>query len=253
MPRANTRAVTAGLFETLGVQLLEGRFFTDNESSPEYGRDGRRPAGSSACGRGRAPSASGCASARPRPIAPALSSASSAICGFEASSRTSRRRSSCPIASGSAVRWPTSSRPIAIRPRSPLTCASAVAAVDSRLPIYDVRTMDTYVAGRARDPPLHHAARGRLRDDRARPDVHRRLRRARVRRRDAPPRVRRPPRARRRHTAGVARSVPRGPRLHADWTARSAWPARRWPPNSCRISSTASTRATRSPTAPRSR
>ena len=31
IPRATTRAVSAGLFETLGVQLLEGRFFTDHE------------------------------------------------------------------------------------------------------------------------------------------------------------------------------------------------------------------------------
>jgi predicted permease len=31
IPRATTRAITAGLFETLGVQLLEGRFFTDDE------------------------------------------------------------------------------------------------------------------------------------------------------------------------------------------------------------------------------
>jgi putative ABC transport system permease protein len=31
IPRATTRAISAGLFETLGVQLIEGRFFTDHE------------------------------------------------------------------------------------------------------------------------------------------------------------------------------------------------------------------------------
>ena len=123
MPRANTRAVTTGLFETLGVRLLEGRFFTDSESlqDPVVMVDDLL---ASACGRGKARSASGSASARPRPIVQPPSLASSAICASAASSRTSPRRSSCLIASGSAVPWPTSSRPTATRPRSPLTCGA---------------------------------------------------------------------------------------------------------------------------------
>jgi predicted permease len=34
---ADTRAITTGLFEMLGVRLIEGRFFTDDDDEPEYG------------------------------------------------------------------------------------------------------------------------------------------------------------------------------------------------------------------------
>jgi predicted permease len=34
---ADTRAITTGLFEMLGVPLIEGRFFTDDDDTPEYG------------------------------------------------------------------------------------------------------------------------------------------------------------------------------------------------------------------------
>ena len=34
---ADTRAITTGLFEMLGVRLIEGRFFTDDDDKPEHG------------------------------------------------------------------------------------------------------------------------------------------------------------------------------------------------------------------------
>ena len=143
MPRANTRAVTTGLFETLGVQLLEGRFFTDNESFPNMVVivDDRL---ASACGRGRAPSASGCASARPADRA-------GTVVGVV---RHLRLRSIVEDLTPQIFvpyrLWQRSPMAYIVKTdRDPASLTadvrSAVAAVDPRLPIYDARTLNTYV------------------------------------------------------------------------------------------------------------
>ena len=161
--KADTRAISTGLLETLGVQLVEGRFFTDDDEPEEPGRDRRRDAGAAAVARAERagtalpPRAGLTRSTRVR------SSASCGISGCAASSRISRRRSSFRIGSGSGVRWRTSSRtdrdPVRARrgrPGGGRGVRSAAADL-RRASDGDLRR------GRAVDPTIHDAARRGLR------------------------------------------------------------------------------------------
>ena len=144
MPRANTRAVTTGLFETLGVRLLEGRFFTDSESfqDPVVMVDDllaqRLWPGQSAIGQ------------RLR-IGQAAPDRAATVVGVV---RHLRLRSIVEDLTPQIFvpyrLWQRSPMAyIVSTDRDPASVAadvrSAVAAIDSRLPIYDVRTMGTYV------------------------------------------------------------------------------------------------------------
>jgi predicted permease len=144
VPRANTRAVTTGLFETLGVQLLEGRFFTDSEAIPNLvvivdDRLAERLwPGQSAIGQ------------RLR-IGQAGPDRASTVVGVV---RHLRLRSIVEDLTPQIFvpyrLWQRSPMAYVVKTdRDPASLTadvrSAVAAVDSRLPIYDARTLDTYV------------------------------------------------------------------------------------------------------------
>jgi putative ABC transport system permease protein len=144
VPRANTRAVTTGLFETLGVMLLEGRFFTEDENfqSPVVIVDHllaeRLWPGQSAIGQ------------RLR-IGQASPDRAGTVVGVV---RHLRLRSIVEDLTPQIFvpyrLWQRSPMAYVVRTdRNPASLTtdvrSAVAAVDGRLPIYDVRTMDTYV------------------------------------------------------------------------------------------------------------
>jgi putative ABC transport system permease protein len=146
VPRANTRAVTAGLFEALGVQLLEGRFFTDDESfqSPVVIVDHllaeRLWPGQGAIGQ------------RLR-IGQASPDRAGTVVGVV---RHLRLRSIVEDLTPQIFVpyrfWQRSPMAYVVRTdRDPASLTpevrNAVAAFDSRLPIYDIRTMDTYVEG----------------------------------------------------------------------------------------------------------
>ena len=117
--KADTRSISTGLLETLGVRLVEGRFFTDDDEDP--GGDRGRHAGAAALARperaGTAlpPRAGLTRSTRVR------RRASCGISGCAASSRISRRRSTFPTGSGSGARWRMSCGPIGTLQRSPRT------------------------------------------------------------------------------------------------------------------------------------
>jgi putative ABC transport system permease protein len=146
VPRATTRAVTTGLFEALGVQLLEGRLFTEDERFPNMVMivDDRLAErlwpGQSAIGQ------------RLR-IGQASPERAGTVIGVV---RHLRLRSIVEDLTPQIFvpyrLWQRSPMAYIVRTdRDPTSIAAdvrrTVAAFDPRLPIYDVRTMDTYVQG----------------------------------------------------------------------------------------------------------
>lgn len=146
VPRATTRAVTTGLFEALGVQLLEGRFFTEEDRVPNLVLivDDRLAErlwpGQSAVGQ------------RLR-IGQASPERGGTVVGVV---RHLRLRSIVEDLTPQIFvpyrLWQRSPMAYVVRTDGdPSAMAGdvrrAVNAFDSRLPIYDVRTMETYVQG----------------------------------------------------------------------------------------------------------
>ena len=146
VPRATTRAVTTGLFEALGVQLLEGRFFTEEERLPNLVLivDDRLAErlwpGQSAVGQ------------RLR-IGQASPERPGTVVGVV---RHLRLRSIVEDLTPQIFvpyrLWQRSPMAYVVRTdRDPSAIAGdvrrIVTAFDPRLPIYDVRTMETYVQG----------------------------------------------------------------------------------------------------------
>jgi predicted permease len=144
VPRATTRAVTTGLFEALGAQLLEGRFFTDADGvqTPVVMVDDllaqRLWPGQSAIGQ------------RLR-IGQASPDRAGTVVGIV---RHLRLRSIVEDLTPQIFvpyrLWQRSPMAYIVRTdRDPASLTAdvrnAVAAVDPRLPIYDLRTLDTYV------------------------------------------------------------------------------------------------------------
>jgi putative ABC transport system permease protein len=143
-PRATTRAISTGLFETLGVQLLEGRFFTDAESAgqpvvivddilaqrlwPERSAVGRQIRLGQATPSGRAVVVGVVRHLRLRTVVEDL--APQIFVPYRLWQRS-------PMAY--VVR--TSSNPSALA----ADIRGAVASFDRQLPIYDVRPMDNYI------------------------------------------------------------------------------------------------------------
>jgi predicted permease len=145
-PRATTRSISTGLFETLGVQLVEGRFFSDDDSAknPVVIVDDllaqRLWPGRSAVGQ----------SLR---LGQASPNGRATVVGVVRHLRLRRIVEDLTPQIFIAYRvWQRSPMAYVVRTdRHPAALAAdvraVVAAFDPRLPIYDVRPMDDYVEG----------------------------------------------------------------------------------------------------------
>jgi predicted permease len=147
---ADTRAITTGLFEMLGVRLIEGRFFTDDDDNPEYGvtivddRLAQRMwPGRSALGQVilADPQSTG--------IARVPLTIVGVVPHLRLRSLTDDGRDQIFYPERLVLRNPMAFIVRTSEGRDPASIATdvraAVAAIDPHLPIYDVRPMDTYV------------------------------------------------------------------------------------------------------------
>ena len=180
--RADTRSISTGLFETMGVQLVEGRFFDDAERMPVAVIDDQ-------LARRLWPNQS--AVGQHLLIGQAAADRRVVIVGVI---RHLRQRSLV------ADLTPQIFLPYRLWQRNPMAyvietdgdvsalvrnARAAVMAVDPKLPIYDVPADARLPRPRAFRSTIRHAARGGLRGDGTRADRNRRLRPARVRSGDA--------------------------------------------------------------------
>jgi putative ABC transport system permease protein len=147
---ADTRAITTGLFEMLGVRLIEGRFFTDDDDKPGHGVtivDGRLAQrmwpGRSALGQVIL------ADPRSTGIARVPLTIVGVVPHLRLRSLVEDSRDQIFYPERLVLRNPMAFIVRTVDGRDPASIAgdvrAAVAAIDPQLPIYDVRPMEVYV------------------------------------------------------------------------------------------------------------